>query len=106
MRFEKAANIMFDKILKQIQSAPKAAEFHQKSKQFQQNLAQEVLEVVHKGVTIQVSADLQIVKIESVGRSDQDICDAVNQAIKEAQKIMQKKMRGHYKELGLNIPGL
>ncbi len=90
---------MFDKI-KQLN------EFRQKAQQMQNDLSKEVIEVSYKGVVIRISANLELIEFSTTKASDNDIKDAVNRAIKEAQKIASQKMRGQMGDLGLNIPGL
>ncbi len=90
---------MFDKV-KQINDLRK------KAKQLEQELDAEVLEVNYKGVTVTISAGLEIKSLDTAGRSEEDIKAAVNKAIKEAQKLAAKKMRGQLGDLGLNIPGM
>ncbi len=90
---------MFDK-LKQLN------EFRQKAQQMQNDLAKEIIEVSYKGVVIRVSANLELIEFTTTDATDNDIKDAVNRAIKEAQKIASQKMRGQMGDLGLNIPGL
>ncbi|MCA9391912.1 YbaB/EbfC family nucleoid-associated protein [candidate division WWE3 bacterium] len=81
-------------------------EFRKKAKQMESELSAEVIEVSYKGVVVKVSANIDIVEIISNDRSDSDITDAVNKAVKEAQKIAAKKMRGQLGDLGLNLPGM
>lgn len=72
----------------------------------EESLAAEVLEVSYRGITIQISAGLDVKSLVTDGHSDEDIADAINKAIKEAQKVQAQKMRGQMGDLGLNIPGL
>ncbi len=90
---------MFDRI-KQIN------ELRKKSKELEKELAGEVIEVNYKGVIVKISANLQLIDLQSQGRSDQEVLEAVNKDLKEAQKLAAKKMRGQLGDLGLNIPGL
>lgn len=90
---------MFDKI-KQLN------ELKRKAKIMEETLAAEVLEVSYRGIVIQISAGLDVKSIVSDNHSDEDIKDAINKAIKEAQKVQAQKMRGQMGDLGLNIPGL
>ena len=80
-------------------------ELRRKAKQMESDLSAEVIEVNFKGVTVKVSANIDIIEITSNDRSDEDITSAVNKAVKEAQKIAAKKMRGQLGDLGLNLPG-
>lgn len=90
---------MFDKI-KQLN------ELRKQSKQMEEDLEKEVLEVTHKGVTVQVSANMQVIMLDSNGKGDEAIIEAVNKGLKEAQKEAAKKMRSQLGDLGLNLPGM
>ncbi len=90
---------MFDKV-KQINDLRK------KAKQLEQELDAEVIEVNYKGVTVTISAGLEIKSLDTDGRSEDDIRAAINKSIKEAQKLAAKRMRGQLGDLGLNIPGM
>lgn len=90
---------MFDK-LKQLN------ELKQKAQKMQQALDAEVLEIVHRGVTVRISGGLEIKSLSTNGRSEDEIMAALNTAIKEAQKMAAKQMRGQMGDLGLGIPGL
>lgn len=69
----------------------------------QKQLQAEVLEVIHKGVKVRVRGDFQLQALETNGKTDAEILEAVNRALKEIQKESAKKMRGRLSELGLNI---
>lgn len=73
------------------------------SKAMQKELQDQVLEVTHKGVKVQVRGDFQLKILETNGKQDADILDAVNRALKEVQKQSAKKMRGRLGELGLDL---
>lgn len=81
----------------------KLNQLRKSSQAIQKELEAKVLEVTHKGVKVQVRGDFQLRSLESNGRSDADILEAVNRALKEAQKQAAKKMRGRLGELGLEI---
>lgn len=81
----------------------KLNQLRKSSQAIQKELEAEVLEVTHKGVKVQVRGDFQLQSLETGGRSDADILEAVNRALKEAQKQAAKKMRGRLGELGLEI---
>lgn len=87
---------IFDKV-------KKLNELRKTSQSIQKELQAEVLEVVHKGVKVQVRGDFQLQELETNEKSDSDILEAVNRALKEAQKQSAKKMRGRLGELGLGI---
>ncbi len=90
---------MFDQV-KQIN------ELRKKAKDIENQLASEILEVTHKGVVIKVSANQDILSLNSNGADDQTILKAVNEALKESKKAMSKRMRGQMGDLGINLPGM
>ncbi|PIZ44070.1 hypothetical protein CO180_03460 [candidate division WWE3 bacterium CG_4_9_14_3_um_filter_41_6] len=90
---------MFDQV-KQIN------ELRKKAKDIENQLASEILEVTHKGVVIKVSANQDILSLNSNGADDQTILKAVNEALKESKKVMSKRMRGQMGDLGINLPGM
>jgi DNA-binding protein YbaB len=90
---------MFDK-LKQLNDLRK------KSQEIEKDLSQEVIELTYHGIVVKISANLEIINLETAGKSDSEIMGAINKAIKEAQKIAAQKMRGQLGALGLKIPGL
>lgn len=73
------------------------------SQAMQKELQADVLEVIHKGVKVQVRGDFQLQALETNGKSDSDILEAVNRTLKEVQKASAKKMRGRLGELGLDL---
>lgn len=83
---------MFDKV-KQLN------ELRKQSKQLEGELSKEVLEVTHKGVTVQVTGNMQLKELASAGKGDRMVMEAVNTALKEAQKVAAKKMQGQLGEL-------
>jgi len=60
--------------------------------EIQKQLQAEELEVEKNGVKILISGDQKIRNIETNGKSDNDIKEAVNEAIKKSQEIAAKKM--------------
>jgi DNA-binding protein YbaB len=68
----------------------------------QKALQQEILEVEKSGVVVVITGDQKIQSIESNGRSDGDIKDAVNEAIKKSQEIAAKKLQ----QMGGGLGGL
>ncbi|NCS32518.1 hypothetical protein GW793_03405 [bacterium] len=90
---------MFDQ-LKQINDMRK------KAKEIETQLSGEVLEVVHKGVVIQVTANQDFISLQTNGASDEIVLKAINEALKESKKVMAKRMRGQMGDLGLNLPGM
>lgn len=70
--------------------------------EIQKVLASEVLEVEKNGVRIVISGDQKIREFESNGRSDEDIMEAVNEAVKKAQEVAAKKLS----QMGGGLSGL
>ena len=59
----------------------------------QRALDQEVVEVEKRGVKVKVTLAQRFVSIEAGGRDDEDIKEAVNEAVKECQKQAARKMQ-------------
>lgn len=70
--------------------------------EIQKVLAAEVLEVEKNGVRIVITGDQKIREFESNGRSDEDIMEAVNEAVKKAQEVAAKKLS----QMGGGLSGL
>lgn len=81
---------MFDK-LQQIKELNK---MRSQAMQMQKALDAETVEVNKSGVFVKATLAQKIIRIESNGKSDSDITNAVNEAIKESQKQAAKKMQG------------
>ncbi|OGD86500.1 hypothetical protein A2Z23_00050 [Candidatus Curtissbacteria bacterium RBG_16_39_7] len=60
----------------------------------QKQLDAEIVEVEKNGVTVKISLAQKVREIVTNGKSDSDIAEAVNQAIKESQEKAAKKMQG------------
>lgn len=67
--------------------------------------------VEHKGVTVVMTADQKVISInadpsslDSSGQGFEKITDAVNEALKQAQKVAADEMRGLMG--GMGIPGM
>lgn len=61
--------------------------------QIQKQLQAEEIEVDKNGVRIKITGDQRLKSLESNGRSDNDIQDAVNEAIKKSQEVAAKKLQ-------------
>jgi len=81
---------MFDKI----SQGRELLKMRSQAMQIQKDLDAEVLEVEKHGVTVRVSLAQKIRSIVTNGKSDEDITDAVNEAIKKSQQEAAKKMQG------------
>lgn len=68
--------------------------------QIQKQLQQEIVEVSKKGVYVKISADQKIWEIKSNGKSDDDIKEAVNEAVKKSQEVAAKKLQSMTGGLG------
>jgi len=62
--------------------------------QIQKQLQAEQVVVDKNGVHIVITGDQKIQSLESNGRSDNDIKEAVNEAIKKSQEVAAKKLSG------------
>lgn len=60
--------------------------------QIQRLLAAEEVFVEKHGVEIKITGDQKIKELNSNGKSDSDIADAVNEAIKKSQEVAAKKL--------------
>ncbi len=70
--------------------------------QIQKALQAEVLEVEKNGVRIVISGDQKIRELQTNGRSEEDILEAVNEAIKKSQEVAAKKLS----QMGGGLGGL
>ncbi len=60
--------------------------------QIQRQLQAEKLVIEKNGVTIEITGDQKIQQLSSNGRSDDDIKEAVNEAIKKSQEVAARKL--------------
>ncbi|MBT4277917.1 YbaB/EbfC family nucleoid-associated protein [Candidatus Falkowbacteria bacterium] len=91
---------MFDK-LKQLREMQKQA------KEVQKTLADEIITVQKGELEIKINGNMEIQSIniasmESKEDLERDIKEGMNNAIKEAQQVMAKKMMGG----GMSLPGM
>jgi len=68
--------------------------------QIQRLLSAETVEVEKNGIWIKISGDQKIQEIKTNEKSDNDIKEAVNEAIKKSQEIAAKKLAGMQGGLG------
>ena len=59
----------------------------------QRELQSEIVEVSKRGVYVKISGDQKVIEIKTNEKSDDDIREAVNEAIKKSQEIAAKKMQ-------------
>ncbi len=60
--------------------------------QIQRLLSAEKIDVEKNGVQITITGDQKIQEIKTNGRSDNDIKEAVNEAVKKSQELAAKKL--------------
>ena len=70
--------------------------------QIQKALQAESITVEKNGVTIVMSGDQKVVNLMSNGRSDNDIKECLNEAIKKSQEVAAKKLA----QMGGGLGGL
>jgi nucleoid-associated protein EbfC len=61
--------------------------------QIQKDLQQEEVDIEKNGVRVVISGDQKIKKLESNDRSDSDVAEAINEAIKKSQEVAAKKLQ-------------
>jgi len=59
----------------------------------QRELQSEIVEVSKRGVYVKISGDQKVLEIKSNDKSDEDIREAVNEAVKKSQEVAAKKMQ-------------
>src|ERR1700722_19077218 len=59
----------------------------------QRELQSEIVDVSKRGVYVRISGDQKIIEIKTNGKSDDDIREAVNEAIKKSQEVAAKKLQ-------------
>ena len=80
---------MFDKL----QQLKELKKMRDEAMTIQRALDQEVVEVEKRGVKVKVTLAQRFVSIEAQGKDDEDIKEAVNEAVKESQKQAARKMQ-------------
>lgn len=81
---------MFDKL----QQLKELKKMRDEAMRIQQALDSETIEVEKHGVKVKVTLAQRFVSIETNGKGDSDVVEAVNDAVKESQKEAAKKMQG------------
>ena len=61
--------------------------------QMQRELQSEIVEVNKRGVYVKISGDQKVLEIKTNGKSDDDIREAINEAVKKSQEVAAKKMQ-------------
>lgn len=77
-------------------------EMRKQAMQIQQALQAEELTIEKNGVKVIISGDQKVKAIETNGRSDNDIKEAINEAIKKSQEVAAKKLA----QMGGGLGGL
>ena len=70
--------------------------------QIQRQLQAEEVSVEKNGVSIVITGDQKLKSLEINGRSDRDVVEAVNEAIKKSQEIAARKLQ----QMGGGLGGL
>ena len=73
------------------------------AKELQKKLADIKVTVEHKGVIVVMTADQKLVSLSGDNNLDK-VTDAVNEAIKQTQKVAAEEMKGMMG--GLGLPGM
>lgn len=73
-----------------------------KAMEIQKQLQQEEVTVEKNGVNIVISGDQRIKTLETNDRGDDDILDAINEAIKKSQEVAARKLS----QMGGGLGGL
>lgn len=81
---------MFDKL----QQLKELKKMRDDAMRIQRELDSETIEVEKRGVKIKVTLAQRFVSIETNDKSEDDVVEAVNEAVKESQKQAAKKMQG------------
>ncbi len=80
---------MFDKL----QQLKELKKMRDEAMAMQRTLDAETVEVEKRGVHVKVTLAQRFVSIDTNGKSDEDIAEAVNEAVKESQKKAAMKMQ-------------
>ena len=80
---------MFDKL----QQLKELKKMRDDAMQIQRTLDAETVEVEKRGVRVKVTLAQRFISIETNGKNEEDIVEAVNEAVKESQKQAARKMQ-------------
>lgn len=81
---------MFDKL----QQLKELKKMRDDAMRIQKTLDEETVEVEKSGVKVKVTLAQRFIAIETNGKGESDIVEAVNEAVKESQKQAARKMQG------------
>ncbi len=87
---------MFDK-LKDLNNLRKA------QAEIKKELERIYVEAEKSGIKILIRGDKRVEKLEINGEDNKALRDLINDTMKEVDKKVEKQMRGHMADLGLNI---
>jgi len=59
----------------------------------QRELQSEIVEVNKRGVYVKITGDQKILEMKTNGKSDDDIREAVNEAVKKSQEVAARKLQ-------------
>ncbi len=68
--------------------------------QIQRQLQAEEITIEKKGILVVITGDQKLKEIRTNGKSDKDIVEAVNEAIKKSQEVAAKKLQSMSGGLG------
>ncbi|GIW61931.1 MAG: hypothetical protein KatS3mg089_0783 [Patescibacteria group bacterium] len=74
--------------------------------QIQRQLQAEEITIEKKGILVVITGDQKLKEIRTNGKSDKDIVEAVNEAIKKSQEVAAKKLQQMTGGLGGLLGGL
>jgi len=85
----------------------KLREMQKQAKEVQKTLAEEIIFVQKGAIEIKINGNMEIQSVKitenvDMEKLEKNIKEAINDAIKQAQKVMARKMMSG----GMNIPGL
>jgi DNA-binding protein YbaB len=80
---------MFDKL----QQLKELKKMRDDAMAMQRTLDAETVEVEKRGVSVKITLAQRVVSVDVNGKSDDDVVEAMNEAIKESQKEAAKKMQ-------------
>ncbi len=72
----------------------------------QRELQKEEITIDKHGVRIVITGDQKVIKIEVNGKSDNDVKDAINEAVKKSQEVAAKKLQQMSGGLGGLLGGM
>lgn len=91
---------MTDVMINPFQQIGEMKKMRDQAMAIQKMLSAEEVEVEKNGVRILISGDQKIKELETRGKSDNDIKEAINEAVKKSQEIAAKKLAGMQGGLG------